>query len=192
MSSTQAPRRVSSVGHIGDVDGDEIHRHAADERHRIVAEIADRPCLAGRPRSGRGRSRRHSRPRWWRCARAAARVQRGAVADGVAGRHVAHLQDRPASRTTGCTGSPALVRAVRRRARCRAGRDRNGGAARARCRPELARLAGAGGNLARRALKALALRLVHRDGRARRRRRGGSSPARARRWPAGASRGERT
>src|SRR5581483_5623633 len=40
-----APRPL--LRHTRYVGGDEVHRHAADDRHRIVADVADRAGLAG-------------------------------------------------------------------------------------------------------------------------------------------------
>ena len=156
ISSTQAPRLRVLLRHVGHIDGDEIHGHAAEERRGVRTEIDLQSLLAVGDReraeeavgiaNGKGGD-----------ARGTLQRSRRSVSHGLAGRNVAHLQDAPGKldhRRKAIGAGSARLAAIKRDT----GTDEvdNDRLVPSRMPAELARLAGAFGNFARRASKAFA------------------------------------
>ena len=134
ISSTQAPRRAMLLRHVGHIDGDEIHGHAAEQRRGMRTEIDLQSLLAvgdgeraeeavgianGKDGDARGTLQRA------RCA----------VSHSLAGRNVAHLQDAPGKldhRRKAVGAGPCSP--CRHKAQCRGARGHNDRLARAGCR----------------------------------------------------------
>src|SRR5262245_22683319 len=78
--------------HVGDVHRDEVHRYATDDRHRIVADVADRAGFARGDAQGTQEAVGVAAGDGGD-ARGPLHLVDGAVADGLARRYVVHLQD---------------------------------------------------------------------------------------------------